>query len=91
VSDTDGFDDDLEDEQLDDFAEEEVTALDRTRADYTGVALDDEFQPVDEVELAEEGLELADPERLAVLSDGADAPPRERLDADDIGWDEDGA
>src|SRR5262249_41725151 len=95
---TDEFEDDLDDDLDDDagdLAEPDLTDFDRTRADYTGVELDDEFQPVDDVELAEEGLELDDPERLAVLSDGADDPdgvdasPRESLDPDDLGWDQD--
>jgi hypothetical protein len=88
----DEFDDDVNDAQ-----DPDLTDFDRTRADYTGVTLDDEFQPLDEVELAEEGLELDDPERLALLSDGADdpdgvdAPRRESLDPDDVGWDQDDA
>ena len=57
----------------------EETELDRTRTAYTGARLDDEFQPVDEVELAEEGMLLDDPEH----------PSRRRrdLDPDDAGWD----
>ena len=64
--------------------EDELTALDRTRVEYTGVDLDDEFQPVDEVELAEDGLLLDDPERL---SEGRSALGGEDLDPDDVGWD----
>jgi hypothetical protein len=92
VSDFDDTDDD-EDEDLEELAEDDLTAFDRTRADYSGVEVDDEFQPVDDVELAEEGLELDDPERLAILSDGADdpdgtdGPPALSTDPDDLGWD----
>jgi hypothetical protein len=73
----------------DDFEEpvefdDEVTPLERTRAEYTGVDLEDEFQPVDEVELAEDGLLLDDPERL---SEGRSATGGEDLDPDDVGWD----
>ena len=59
--------------------DDEESELDRTRTVYTGARLDDEFQPVDEVELAEEGLLLDDPEH----------PSRRRryLDPDDAGWD----
>jgi hypothetical protein len=72
--------DDLED--LDDAVlglDEEESELDRTRTAYTGARLHDEFQPVDEVELAEEGMLLDDPED----------PRRTRqdLDPDDAGWD----
>jgi hypothetical protein len=62
MSDTDLPDDDSID--IDELYENEVSALDRTRADYTGVDLDDEFQPVDELELAEEGALLDDPDTL---------------------------
>jgi hypothetical protein len=62
MSDTDLPDDDSID--IDELYEDEVSALDRTRADYTGVDLDDEFQPVDELELAEEGALLDDPDTL---------------------------
>jgi hypothetical protein len=81
MSDRDDFDDD----QLDDLdaellgSDDEESELDRTRTAYTGAQLDDEFQPVDEVELAEEGMLLDDPEH----------PSRRRrdLDPDDAGWD----
>jgi hypothetical protein len=62
MSDADLPDDDSID--IDELYENEVSALDRTRADYTGVDLDDEFQPVDELELAEEGALLDDPDTL---------------------------
>jgi hypothetical protein len=68
MSDARDFDDELDDEltadeeSTDDLDEEE--RLNRTRADYTGVELDDEFQPVDEMELEELGMELDDPDRL---------------------------
>jgi hypothetical protein len=62
MSDADLPDDDSID--IDELYESEVSALDRTRADYTGVDLDDEFQPVDELELAEEGALLDDPDTL---------------------------
>ena len=71
--------DDLDDERL---LEEEETDLDRSRAEYTGVDLGDEFQPVDEVELAEEGMLLDDPERLA----GDVRTRADSLDPDDVGW-----
>jgi hypothetical protein len=80
VNDPDDFDEPVE-------FDDEVTALDRTRAEYTGVDLEDEFQPVDEVELAEDGLLLDDPERLGEGRDRLDA---EDLDPDDVGWDLDG-
>jgi hypothetical protein len=59
--------------------EDKGSTFDRTRADYTGVDLDEEFQPVDEVELAEEGLTFDDPEH----------PNKRRAetDPDDVGWD----
>ncbi len=91
------FDDEIDDDDLDDYGEDDLTAFDRTRADYSGVEVDEELQPLDDVELAEEGMGLDDPERLAILSDGADdpdgtdAPPRPSLDPDDIGWDTDEA
>jgi hypothetical protein len=89
------FDDEIDDDDLEDNPEDDLTTFDRTRTDYSGVEVDDEFQPLDDVELAEEGLQLDDPERLAILSDGADdpdgtdgpAPPS--LDPDDLGWDTD--
>jgi hypothetical protein len=87
----DDFDED-DDENDDPF---DATNFERTASDYSGVTIGDEYQPVDEVELAEEGMLLDDPERLAVLADGADdpdgadPPPRESLDPDDLGWDED--
>jgi hypothetical protein len=92
------FDDDEamdDDEDLEEYAEDDLTAFDRTRADYSGVEVDDEFQPLDDVELDEEGMLLDDPERLAVLPDGADDPdgvdagPRPSLDPDDQGWNDD--
>lgn len=49
---------------IDELFEDEVSDFDRTRADYTGVELDDEFQPVDELELAQEGALLDDPDQL---------------------------
>ena len=81
LQDTD-LDDERDDLDIDDEraqAADEETELDRTRSAYTGARLDDEFQPVDEVELAEEGMLLDDPEH----------PSRRRhdLDADDAGWD----
>ena len=57
-----------------DFVEEPTDGFDRSRTDYTGVDLDDEFQPLDEVELEEEGMELDDPELIALLPTGADDP-----------------
>jgi hypothetical protein len=85
MSDRDDFDPDLDDDQLDDLdaellgVDDEESELDRTRTTYTGARLDDEFQPIDEVELAEEGMLLDDPEH----------PSRTRrdLDPDDAGWD----
>jgi len=66
---------DIDDERI--VFDEEETELDRTRTAYTGARLDDDFQPVDEVELAEEGMLLDDPEH----------PSRRRdLDPDDAGW-----
>jgi hypothetical protein len=53
-----------DDVDIDDLFEDEVSAFDRTRAEYTGVDLDDEFQPVDELELASEGAQLDDPDEL---------------------------
>jgi len=76
-------DDDDEPVEFDD----ELTPLEHTRTEYTGVDLEDEFQPVDEVELAEEGLLLDDPVRL---SEGRSATGGEDLDPDDVGWDLDG-
>ena len=49
---------------IDELYEDEVSDLDRTRAEYTGVDLNDEFQPVDELELAEAGALLDDPDQL---------------------------
>ena len=43
-------------EDLAEYAEDDLTEFDRTRADYYGVEVDDEFQPVDDVELQEEGM-----------------------------------
>ena len=59
--------------------EDRESSFDRTRADYTGVESKDEFQPLDEVELDEEGLALDDPEQ----------PDKRRgsTDPDDVGWD----
>src|SRR3954452_9896530 len=67
---------DIDDERA--LVDDEETELDRTRTSYTGARLDDDFQPVDEVELAEEGMLLDDPEH----------PSRQRgdLDPDDTGW-----
>jgi hypothetical protein len=56
-----------------------ASSFDRTRADYTGVEAKDEFQPLDEVELDEEGLALDDPEH----PDARRTP----TDPDDVGWD----
>ena len=79
MSDRDDLDD-LDDLDIDDdraVFDEEESELDRTRTAYTGANLHDEFQPVDEVELSEEGMLLDDPEH----------PNRRReLDADDEGW-----
>jgi hypothetical protein len=89
-------DEDMDDvEDLEEYADDDLTAFDRTRADYSGVEVDDEFQPLDDVELDEEGMQLDDPERLAILPggaddpDGSDAPPEPSLDPDDLGWDDD--
>jgi hypothetical protein len=59
--------------------EDRQSSFDRTRADYSGVEPKDEFQPLDEVELDEEGLALDDPEH----------PDKRRssTDPDDVGWD----
>ena len=90
MSDADDFDDlddiDLAAERDDDLDvdddevvwDAEQTELARTRTDYSGARLDDEFQPVDEVELAEEGMLLDDPEH---------PNRRPHLDPDDEGWD----
>jgi hypothetical protein len=64
---------------IDDDDEEKKSSFDKSRTDYTGVDLADEFQPVDEVELDEEGLGLDDPEHPD--------RPRAALDPDDVGWD----
>jgi hypothetical protein len=56
-----------------------ASSFDRTRADYTGVEPKEEFQPLDEVELDEEGLTLDDPEH-------PEARPVS-TDPDDVGWD----
>jgi hypothetical protein len=66
-------------EALDNEADDAKTAFDRSRSDYTGVELGDEFQPVDEVELAEEDMQLDDPEKPGGR--------RAKLDPDDVGWD----
>jgi hypothetical protein len=66
-------------ERLDEEGSIEESRFDRTRSDYSGVELDDEFQPLDEVELAEEGLLLDDPEHP-----GKSAAS---LDPDEVGWD----
>jgi hypothetical protein len=87
----DEFDDD--DDENDD--PDDATAFERTSAGYSGIDIGEEFQPVDEVELDEEGMLLDDPERMAELFDGADdpdgsnAPPRPTLDPDDLGWGDD--
>jgi hypothetical protein len=64
---------------IDDDDEQEKSSFDRSRTEYTGVELRDELQPVDEVELEEEGLQLDDPEQ----------PNRRRaaLDPAEVGWD----
>ena len=81
MSDDSGVDDDT---PADDAAglEDEESRIDRTRTDYTGAVLDEDFQPVDEVELAEEGMLLDDPERLSRGQGGVAG-----LDPDDVGWD----
>lgn len=78
MSETDDADDERR-EYLVAFEEEtdEETAFDRARHAYTGVDPNDEFQPVDEVELAEEELELDDFDRTSERS----------VDPDDVGWD----
>ena len=63
----------------------EETVLDRTRTDYTGAVLDEEFQPVDDVELAEEGMLLDDPDRIGLDSDD-EVAPSPSLDPEDVGW-----
>ena len=75
MSDIDDIDEFDEDGDFDD----EETELDRTRTDYSGVELHDEFQPVDDVELAEAGALLDDPEHLSRHGRGTDP--------DDVGWD----
>jgi hypothetical protein len=84
----DDLDDDT-DEDLEVFGDEDETELDRTRVAYTGVNLDDEFQPVDAVELSEEGLLFDDPASLGdEPDDGTDrARSAGSLDPDDVGWD----
>ena len=72
-----GDDLDIDDERA--LVDGDETELDRTRTAYTGARLDDEFQPVDEIELAEEGMLLDDPEHQSRR--------RHDLDADDAGWD----
>lgn len=78
MSDTDDADDERR-EYLVAFEEEtdEETAFDQVRHAYTGVDPNDEFQPVDEVELAEEELQLDDFDRTRDRS----------VDPDDVGWD----
>jgi hypothetical protein len=49
--------DEVDVEDLDDG---QPTGFDQARADYEGIDLDDEFQPVDTRELREEGAELDD-------------------------------
>jgi hypothetical protein len=90
LDDLDGSDDgdDLEAETADDALDiapyDDETGLERTRAAYTGADLEDEFQPVDEVELAEEGMLLDDPETI----DGSGGRRSvDSLDPDDVGWD----
>lgn len=63
----------------------EETAFDRTRTDYTGAVLDEDFQPVDDVELAEEGMLLDDPDRIGLDSDD-EVVPSPSLDPEDVGW-----
>lgn len=53
-----------DDVDIDELFEDELSDFDRTRAAYTGVDLDDEFQPVDELELASEGALLDDPDSI---------------------------
>ena len=93
---TEDLEDELDDElgddaddTLDGLIDEEETELDRTRVAYSGVKLDDEFQPVDAVELAEEGLLFDDPAALGdEPDDGTDrARSAGSLDPDDVGWD----
>ncbi len=91
MSDARDFDDELDDDLLDEEAigddaadlDDEESRIDRTRADYTGVDLGDEFQPVDAVELSEEGMLFDDPERI---TEDTERAPRE-IDPDDVGWD----
>jgi len=91
LDDLDGSDDgdELEADAADDARAiapyDDETGLDRTRAAYTGADLEDEFQPVDEVELSEEGMLLDDPETV----DGGRTrrSDDDSLDPDDVGWD----
>ena len=55
------------------------SSFDRTRTDYSGVEPKEEFQPLDEVELDEEGLALDDPEHPNAR--------HKATDPDDVGWD----
>jgi hypothetical protein len=83
VTDSEDFSEALDEPESDDPAVwDEESRLEHTRADYTGVDLHDDFQPVDEVELAEEGMLLDDP---VTLTGGRRR--RESLDPDDVGWD----
>lgn len=82
-----GDDLDDDDEDLAGLADEEETELDRTRVAYSGVKLDDEFQPVDTVELAEEGLLFDDPAALGDEPDDGTDRSGGSLDPDDVGWD----
>ena len=65
--------------------EGEEERLEHTRVDYSGIDPNSEFQPVDEVELAEEGMLLDDPERLS-RGDDRDPDNDEALDPDEVGW-----
>jgi hypothetical protein len=83
MTDPDDISNDFDEPESDDPADwDEESRLEHTRADYTGVDLHDDFQPVDEVELAEEGMLLDDP---VALTGGLRR--RVSLDPDDVGWD----
>ena len=83
VDDLDELDEDDDDVTADDLAglDDEESRINETRAEYTGVDLDDEFQPVDRLELSEVDALLDDPER--VTEDSGDPV----LDPDEVGWD----
>jgi hypothetical protein len=83
VNDLDELDGDGADVSDDDVAalDDEESRINRTRTDYYGQDLDDEFQPVDRVELSEVDALLDNPER--VTEDSGDPV----LDPDEVGWD----